>query len=69
MPGPSHRTITSRDWKHELARCSACGAGVRIEKASQQMRVEGSREELVVYQCPRCDATTHFHISDAEVAL
>jgi len=64
MTGPSHRVISHRDWKHELGRCSACGAGVRVDKASQRARTPGAGEAIVVYECPRCRATTHFHITD-----
>lgn len=63
----SHQRVTRHDWRHGLARCHACHRAVDIHDDTLRLHSTGGPpgDDVVVFECPRCDKMTHFHIEVA----
>jgi hypothetical protein len=63
----NHQRVSRHDWRHGLARCHACRRAVDMNADTLRLHSTGAphSDDVVVFECPRCDKTTHFHIEVA----
>lgn len=63
----SHQRVSRHDWQHGLACCHACRRAVDIHADTAHLHdMHGPPDDdVVVFQCPRCGETSHFHVEVA----